>query len=44
VGGPSGSPPNSFFDWGLPFFMGRNVFVSIAGKTAPGGTPPYVAY
>jgi len=40
LGGPS---PNSF-DWGLPFFLGRNVFVSIAGKNTPSGTTPFVAY
>jgi hypothetical protein len=32
------------FDWGLPFFFGRNVYTSIEGKTAPGGTSPYWAY
>ncbi|WP_321962869.1 DUF3443 family protein [Paraburkholderia sp. J7] len=32
------------FDWGLPFFFGRNVYFSIAGRTAPGGTSPYVAF
>jgi hypothetical protein len=40
----AGGPNPGSFDWGLPFFMGRNVFVSIVGKTAPGATPPYVAY
>jgi hypothetical protein len=39
-----GGPNTNSFDWGLPFFLGRNVFVSIQGKTAPGGTTPYVAY
>ncbi len=32
------------FDWGLPFFFGRNVFVAIEGKSTPGGTGPYTAY
>jgi hypothetical protein len=32
------------FDWGLPFFFGRNVYTSIERKTAPGGTTPYWAY
>ncbi|HET9407710.1 MAG TPA: DUF3443 domain-containing protein [Candidatus Sulfotelmatobacter sp.] len=37
-------PSSGIFDWGLPFFYGRNVFVAIAGRGAPGGTPPYWAY
>jgi hypothetical protein len=38
--------PNSLagFDWGLPFFYGRNVFTAIEGKTTPGGTGPFWAY
>jgi hypothetical protein len=32
------------FDFGLPFFYGKNVFTSIAGTTAPGGQTPYWAY
>ena len=39
-----GGTASGYFDWGLPFFYGRNVFVSIEGKSAPGGTPPYWAY
>jgi hypothetical protein len=39
-----GGGASNYFDWGLPFFYGRNVFTSIEGKTAPGGTPPYWAY
>jgi len=34
----------TFFDWGLPFFFGRNVYTAIEGKTAPGGATPYWAY
>ena len=32
------------FDWGVPFFFGRSVFVAIEGSSTPGGTGPYVAY
>jgi Protein of unknown function (DUF3443) len=38
--------PNSLngFDWGLPFFYGRNVFTAIEGKTTPAGMGPYWAF
>jgi len=32
------------FDWGLPFFFGRNVFTAIEGQNTPAGAGPYVAY
>lgn len=39
----AGPNPNSF-DWGLPFFYGRNVFTAIETKSTPQGTGPYWAY
>jgi len=43
LGGDSGtSPSTDYFDFGIPFFLGRNVFVGIAGKTVPNGaSAPY---
>lgn len=39
-----GGPSPGLFDWGLPFFYGRTVFVAIEGKSTPGGTGPYWAF
>jgi Protein of unknown function (DUF3443) len=33
-----------YFDLGLPFFFGRNVYIAIAGANTPGGEGPYFAY
>ena len=39
----AGPGPN-MFDWGLPFFYGRRVFIAIEGQTTPAGPGPYIAY
>jgi hypothetical protein len=42
-----GSQPAGFtssFDWGMPFFYGRNVFVAIENATTSGGVGPFYAY
>ena len=42
IGGPLGDA--TAFDWGLPFFYGRNVYVAIEGQTAGSATGPYFAF
>jgi hypothetical protein len=32
------------FDWGLPFFYGRNVYAAIEQQSTPAGAGPYFAY
>ena len=39
-----GGPMPGGFDFGLPFFLGRQVFVAIAGQDTPAGPGPYWAY
>ena len=42
----TGNNPGCAFDWGLPFFYGRNVFTGIENTTIPGTnvTGPYIAF
>lgn len=42
IGGPLGDA--TAFDWGLPFFYGRKVYVAIEGQAAGGATGPYFAF
>lgn len=41
-GGPLGDA--TAFDWGLPFFFGRSVYVAIEGQSTTGATGPYFAF
>jgi hypothetical protein len=44
VFGDLAGPSSGRFDWGLPFFFGRNVFTAIDGATTPAGSGPYWAF
>ena len=44
VGGSIGRSSRTVFDWGMPFFFGRTVFVAIDGAGTQHGTGPYWAY
>lgn len=39
-----GGPNSGTFDWGLPFFFGRNVYTAIDSRSTPAGVGPYWAY
>ena len=39
-----GISADCYFDFGLPFFFGRSVYVAIAGANTSGGQGPYFAY
>jgi hypothetical protein len=40
----AGQSDATYFDWGLPFHFGRNVFTAIEGQETPGGEGPFVAF
>jgi hypothetical protein len=44
IAAPALANQNQSFDFGLPFFFGRNVFTAIEGKNTSGGMGPYIAY
>ncbi len=39
-----GGPNPDTFDWGLPFFIGRKVFIALEGHSTPSAAGPFWAY
>lgn len=42
--GNIGADWSGYFDWGMPFYYGRKVFMAIEQRSTPAGNGPYVAY
>jgi hypothetical protein len=42
IGGPG--IPNAGMDWGLPFFLGRDVYLGYEGRSSPLGAGPLLAW
>jgi hypothetical protein len=40
----AGTAPGGVFEWGMPFFYGRNVYFAIEGKVTILADGPYVAF
>jgi hypothetical protein len=43
-GNLAGTAPGGVFDWGMPFFYGRNVYFAIEGKVTLLADGPYLAF
>ena len=44
VGGPTGTQLSQAFDWGAPFFFGRNVYIGFEGTTINSVVAPLAAF
>jgi hypothetical protein len=42
LAGPNTTPGS--FDWGLPFFFGRDVYIAIEGQNTAAGQGPFIAF